>query len=409
MTIWILAVLMITALTLAGWRQGAIRASFTFVGILFAILLAVPFGKLLHPVIAIFGVSNPITAWAVGPVVGFLLISIVFSVAAQPAHKKVDHYYRYTAGDLRQALWQRLNTRVGICIGVLNGALYFLVTCFLFFNLSYLTSQISVSPKQPFLVRLANNLGEEMQSTGFSRAACAVGSMPPFYYQLSDLAGFLVQNPQTGPRFAEYPALMSLWERDDMQPLVQDKEVTNALVSGAPLGQIMDNPNVRSFLKNKDQTKLVEGILMSNMDDLTNYLATGNSAKYDSQRIIGRWGFNPSVTLAWLRQSHPKISSSEMRGIRAVWTAAYANTVVLAAGDKKLFIKNMPKFAAQPQPSQPLFEPQNWKGDWDASGTNYDLHLTTPGGEDKFYSATADEFRLTIKEGKNLLIFDRLN
>ena len=34
MTIWILAILIMMAVALAGWRQGAIRAAFAFVGIL---------------------------------------------------------------------------------------------------------------------------------------------------------------------------------------------------------------------------------------------------------------------------------------------------------------------------------------------------------------------------------------
>lgn len=407
MTIWILAVVLIAAMTLAGWRQGAIRASFTFVGILFAVMLAGLVGRLLHPVLTHLGASNPLIAWALGPVVGFLLISIAFTVAAQPVHKQVAHYYRYKAGDLRQALFERLNTRVGICIGVLNGVLYFLVASFLFFNLAYLTKQTSTVENQPFLVRFANNLGDDMQSTGFSRAACAVASMPSIYYKLSDLAGFLIHNPKAGPRFANYPALTSLWERDDMQPLVTDSSLNNALASGASLSEIMSDQNVQAFLKNKEQTQLVEGILTNNLSDLTEYLKTGNSAKYDSQRLIGRWGFNPSVTIAWMRQDNPKMSSSQMRAIRAWMTEAFANTRVLACGDKQLFIKSLPKLQVQAG-KPPTTEYTDWKGDWESNGTNYDLHVTH-NGEDKFFSATADEFRLNIKDGKSLLIFDRLD
>lgn len=407
MTIWIFAFLLVAAMTLAGWRQGAIRAAFTFVGILIAMLLAAPVGRLLHPVLTHLGVSNPLTVWALGPVVGFLLISIAFTVAAQPVHKRVDHYYRYKAGDLRQALFLRLNTRVGICISVLNGVLYFVLASFLFFNLAYLTTQTSKASQQPLLVRFVNNLGEEMQSTGFSRTAMGVGTMPAIYYKMADLAGFLMQNPQTGPRFAEYPALTSLWQRDDMQPLVTDATVTNALASGASLGEIMGNVNVQAFLKNSEQTKLVEGILSSNLTDLTEYLKTGKSAKYDSQRVIGLWSFNPAVTVAWMRQDNPKMSGNEMRALRAWMAQAYANTRVLACGDKQLFFKNFPKVKVEPgQP--PTTESTDWKGTWDVDGTNYDLQITRD-GENKYFSAKADDFRLTLKDGKNSLIFDRIN
>jgi hypothetical protein len=230
--------------------------------------------------------------------------------------------------------------------------------------------------------------------------------LPPDYYQLADLAGFLMQNPQVGSRLVEYPALTSLWERDDFQALVADATLTNALASGVSLGELLNDPTVRAFLENKEQTKLVTGILQTNLDDLTEYLKTGKSAKYDGEKIIGWWEFNPAVTLAWLRQSNPRIPASEMRVVRARWMQAYADTRVLATGDNQLFIKKLPKFLPQPQPNQPPFQLENWKGDWAATGDSYDLHVAL-NGADKFMTAKAEDLRLSVKDGKNLLVFDR--
>jgi Colicin V production protein len=410
MSIWILAFLVIGAATLAGWRQGAIRAAFAFVGILFAWLLAVPVGKLVHPILPHVGASNPVFAWALAPVVGFLIVSIVFAVAAQPVHKKVEHFYKYTAGDLRLALWERLNTRLGICVGVLNGALYFVLITFLVFNLGYWTTQTAVAGKQPALIRLASQLGTDLQSSGLARTAGAVGTLPPTFYQLADLTGLVAQqtDAQFGRRLVEYPALTSLWERDDFQALASDPTVTNALTSGVSLGEILSDPAVLDFLRNKEQRELVVGIITTNLTDLTDYLKTGKSAKYDALKIIGHWEFNPTVTIAWLRQGRPKMPASEMRAIRAMWSQAYSNTIVLATGDNQLFVKNLPRFAKQPQPGQPFFQSENWKGDWAANANKdgYDLHIAL-NGEDKFMSGTAEDLRLTIKDGKNLMIFDR--
>ena len=406
MTIWILAVLVIAATALAGWRQGGIRATIAFAGILFAMLLCGLVGKVFHLLLPVLGVTNPLTVWSLSPVCGFIIISIIFSAIAFNVHRKVDHYYRYDAGDLRLALWERLNARLGICVGILNGVIYFILISFMLFNLTYWTTQVSAGVKQnSFLVKLVNGAGEGMQATGFSRAAAAVGTLDADFYKFADLSGLLMQNPQAAPRFAAYPALTSLWESSDMQPLVGDSSLTNALAGGASLGEIMNNPSVQDFLKNKDLVKRVRGIFTTNIDDLTAYLQTGKSAKYDGEKLLGKWEFNPAVTLAWLRQSQPKITAKEMAGIRALWSAAYAQTTVLITADNQVFVKNLPHFQSQPG-SQSPFTPENWNGDWSADGAGYSVHLALS-GQDKFLTATTtDGLRLSVKDGRNFLMFD---
>ena len=71
------------------------------------------------------------------------------------------------------------------------------------------------------------------------------GTLPVKFYQMSDLAGLLMQNPQAGPRFAEYPGLTSLWEQDQMQALVTDAVLTNALAAGATITEVLSTPSVR--------------------------------------------------------------------------------------------------------------------------------------------------------------------
>jgi hypothetical protein len=86
-------------------------------------------------------------------------------------------------------------------------------------------------------------------------------------------------------------------------------------------------------------------------------------------------------------------------------TQAYAQTVLLAAGDNQLFAKNLPRLKAQTgQPAATEFN--NWKGEWSHNDTNYDLHLSF-NGEDKYMSASTDGLRLSVRDGKNLLIFDQ--
>ncbi len=410
MTIWILAIVILVLSALAGWRLGGIRAAIGFVGILASALLAVPLGKLFYFVLPFFGAKSPITVWALAPVCGFIAVTIVFSIIAFNVHRKIDVYYHYKAGDLRLALWQRLNMRLGICLGLLNGVLYFILISFFVFNLTYWTTQATAESAKPsFVVRTLNGMGQGLESTRFAPSSVAVGTMSPNFYKYADLAGFLAQNPQAAARFAQYPAFESLWENPDMQFLVCDSTLTNALATGTSVGEILAMQSTKDFLMNKELRNRIKGLVETNLDDLTAYLPTGKSAKYDGEKIRGHWQFNAPVTLAWFRQSQPKIQSKDMAAIRALWSAAYSQATFHLTVDNQVFVKNFPRFVATMQPGQPPFSVENWTGDWTREGESYTIHLTQ-GGQDKFVVATTtDGLRLSVKDGRNLLFFDRVD
>jgi hypothetical protein len=277
---------------------------------------------------------------------------------------------------------------------------------FFIYNLTYWTTQAAADEDmQPWPVQLVNNLGEGLQSSGFARTASAVGTLPPKFYKLANLTGLLMQNPNLEDRFVAYPGLTSLWYRDDMQSLVTDATITNALEARESLGEIVKAPSVQAFLANKQLVSSVEETLETNLDDLTTYLNTGTSAKYANEPILGGWDFNVGVSLAWLRQEQPKMAASEMRAIRGLWSQAYAQTTVLLTGDNQVFVKNFPKFVTVAQPNQPLFQPEDWKGDWSRDGDTYTLHVSL-NGTDKYLIGNTDGLRLKLKDGRNLLIFD---
>jgi hypothetical protein len=412
MTIWILAVLLMASVSLAAWRQGAIRATFAFFAILIAALLAGPIGKLIHPLLPHLGVANPILAWALSPVIGFIIASIPLRVASHFIHVRVEQYYKYQAGDLRLALWERMNSRLGICLGILNGSLYFLLISFYLYNLTYWTTQVvppaSRSEVLPLPIRFVNSLGEGLQSSGFARSASGVATLPPNFYKLADLTGLLSQNPQLGARVGDYPGFTSLWHRGDMRSLIADPTITNSLAAGTSLNQIVSNPTIEAVLiPNKELTKLLLNTVLSNYDDFIGYLNTGKSVKFGNEPIIGDWTFNVGVTLAWLRQEQPKMGAAEMRAMRALWSEAYASTAVEATGDNQVFLTGLPKFNAAAQQGSDLFKGEDWSGDWSHDGANYTIHLTL-NGQDKFLTGTTDGIRLRVKDGHNLLIFDHV-
>jgi hypothetical protein len=412
MTIWILAFLVVAAAVLAGWRQGAVRAAFAFVAILFAALLAVPIGHLFRPLLPHLGVHNPVTIWALAPVIGFILASIPIWVGGHMLHLRVDHFYKYHAGELRQALYQRLNTRLGICVGVLNGAAYFVLVSFFIFNAAYWTTQATKDPSdysdQPLTHRLISSLGAGLQSSGFSRVAAGVGKLSPQFYNLADFSGLVLQNPRVALRLAVYPGYESLWHRSEMQPLVTDANLTNQLAGGTSLGELLQLPSVQGIFDSQDLMALLLSEVTTNLEDLKTYIKTGASAKFGHEIIRGTWGFNAPTTVAWLRQDQPKMPPADLAAVRALWSQAYGPATLQMTVDNQVYVKNWPKFSSHPQNGQQPFDSVNCQGDWSRDGANYTLHLNVD-GEDKYFSGTTDGLRLNLKDGRSLLIFDRLN
>jgi hypothetical protein len=317
----------------------------------------------------------------------------------------VDLFYKYKAGDLRRRLWERLNLRLGLCVGLLNGTAYLILVSFVIYNLSYVTVQIAPSDNETRTIKFINRLGRDLETTGLTKAARSVFVMPDMYYKLADLAGLLRQNPQLSDRLATYPAFLSLAERDDFKQLGQDSDFQNSWKNLAPITQLLDNSQFKTMLNNNDLTTMIFNIVQGDWDDLNGYLKTGKSPKYDSEKILGRWDFNVNVTITTLRQTQPNIQPNAMRAARAWMTQSYADTTFVAGADRQAFLKNLPHLKIQPN-QLPITEKGTWQGQWKNDGIDYDLSLGN-NGQSKLMTVRTDGKRLTIKSGKDpVLVFD---
>ena len=244
-------------------------------------------------------------------------------------------------------------------------------------------------------------MGRDSETTGFAQIARAIDPMPEIYFKAADLAGLLCQNPQLRDRLADYPMFISLAERDDFQQLGQNSDFQNAWKQHAPIGNLINDSQFKSIWQNQDTVNLVWGIVQDNFDDLFAYLQTGQSAKYGSEKIVGRWDFNAGAATAIMLQSRPVISSREMRAMRAVLTQAYAKTAFVAGADGQAFLKNLPHFK-----TPTTIDTATWQGQWKNAGANYNLSLNS-GSQNQSMPAQIDGTRLTIIDDKNTLVFDR--
>src|ERR1017187_4014533 len=189
MTILILALLLLAAGAGMGLRQGAIRVAISFVGIIISALLAWPLSGILRPLLPHVGFHNPVIVWLLPPLLVFVILLSLFKSLGLLIHHKVSVYYKYKADDLQRILWGRLNKRLGLGLGLLNGLAYFALISFVIYDFSYWTAQVASADEERLPVRILNRMGWDLESTGLIRAARAIDPMPEIYFKTADLAG----------------------------------------------------------------------------------------------------------------------------------------------------------------------------------------------------------------------------
>jgi hypothetical protein len=403
MTIWILAVLLLASLAGLGYRQGAVRVGFSFIAIVVGALLAVPLGRLLGRLLTAVGIKDPLLVWALGPILVFIIISIIFKIAGAAVHQKVDVYYKYKAGDLRLALFERLNRKVGLSLGILNGTAYLILLCFLISVPSYLTYQVASGDKDPFWMRFLNRMGADLHSTGMAKVARSIDSIPQVNYDTADFLGLLYRNPLAEARVSQYPAFLALSERSDFQSLGNDNAFTSGWQAQDPVMTLMQQPSFQAIRGSPEVMKLVWQTVADNMDDLRTYLATGKSPKYDPIQILGRWRFDVNSAVLAMRRSKPNIPSSEMVKVRRYMETVFSKTRLVAMPDKQITIKDVPPLKPQTAAAAAGgLQPQTYQGQWqDLDGGKYQISI-----DGMELPATVEGERLTIKTEATELVFN---
>ena len=398
MTIWLLAVLLLTCLVLVGYSQGAIRVGISFIGIVFATLLAVPLGAVIKPALRAVGIANPILVWSLAPFIAFCLVNIGFKLAAMAVHRKIDLHYRYNVGELRLALWERINKRLGACLGLLNGAAYLVLIAFVIHTFSYWTTQLSAGETDSRMMRLLNRMGQDLQTTKLDRAAAAVGKLPDTYFNAADLAGLLFHHPLLEARLSRYPGLLSIGERPEFQALSQDRAFADLRLQQSSLREVLANPSVDAIMKNSELVSLVWNTAAPDLKDLEAYLRTLKSEKYASEEILGRWSFDLAASMLAYRRDKPGLAANDVPKIRRWMEDRFGKILLVAAPDKLAVLKHfpLPPTAGNPNPGT-----TELKGTWRSDSGDY--FLTFAGEEER--KARINQGKLSFKsEGVTIIL-----
>ena len=401
MTIWILAFLLLASLAGLGYRQGAIRVAFSLAGILLGALLAAPLAGAVKPIVAVCGVKSPVLLWLVPPLVVFVLILAVFKAAALVVHQKVEVYYKYNTGDLRPVLWERLNRRLGLCLGLVNGAAYFILAVAAIFPLSYWTYQMATPESDPKSVRLVNRLGEDLQGSGMAGVARALDKNPPEFYEAANVVGLIYHHPLLEARLARYPAFLGLAERPEFQDLGSDTEFAGLRLKQASVAELLNYPKVQAMVQNPDLQKTIKDTVLPNLADLQAFLTNGVSQKFD-EKILGRWDFDLNGSVLLMRKAKPNLTGTEMRKWKNWLASNFSRATFVATTEQQAFLKNMPRLTAGATSGELL----KMEGQWKSSGDNYTLTLTADGKTQDMTAHLAGD-RLSVSGPGMELVFVR--
>jgi hypothetical protein len=196
-----------------------------------------------------------------------------------------------------------------------------------------------------------------------------------------------------------------LAERPEFQSLGSDKDFTQAWQQHDPIMTLLDNPQVQNIRNNPDLLKSIWATLIPNLSDLRIYLEKGESPKYDSVTILGRWRFDLNSAFNALRRSKPNMPSSEMQKLKRFFVVPFAKTTFVAMIDHQALLKDAPPLRLGPN-SVPGTTTQTLQGQWKEADGKYQLSLAGGGGEGEL-STVVEGDRLTIKVPGMDWVFNR--
>lgn len=298
MTIWIVGGVLTALAALLGYFLGAIRAAVSLIGVIASAALAKLVGGWMAGLVPSLGLTNPIWAFYVPPLLGFVVCSIVFLVLALVVHHFIQSRLRNNTDEYSYQRWERLNRRTGVGVGALVGLVWLVLVATVAYVPGYLATQLADADESYAPLRLATAITHDVEDTGMIRLVERFNPATPEHFIASDVLGLVYNNPSIHSRLASYPPFLGLAEKPEIGELAKDSEIHSLIQSKAGIPQILEHSRIRAVVDNPD---LVNELLGLDLADLYAYLRTGVSEKYRDERLLGRWRLNVRRSIAEMK------------------------------------------------------------------------------------------------------------
>ena len=396
MFLWMIALLLFAAVGIVGFYQGALRMAFSTIGLLVAALLAMPMAGLFALILKVFGMEHPVLIAFLAPFLAFVVVLIAFKIGGMTVHKKVEGHMKYKANDTNRMLYERMNSRVGIMVGLCNAFIYFILIGAVLYTVGYFSAQAATSEKDTIVWRILTRLAKDLHSTGVDKAVAGYVPAKESYFDAADVLALIYRNPTIQDRLSDYPPFLLYSEDGRFKALGGDKKFQEEWAKGPSLAEFTANEPIKRLIEDVPFFTNTVATLGGSFKDLKTYLETGKSAKYDDEKLLGRWTFNFSQSFNVNRRKKANMTRQEVNNLRAV-LANERNTTVIATPDHKLLIKGSKDAAG---------------GTWaPGSGSGYTLSINK-GGQSIDLEGVIDERppdnkNLTLTKLGIAMVFDR--
>jgi hypothetical protein len=365
--VWIIALLCMGLIGLAGYHRGPICAAFSLFGLLFGLLLARPLSPLAARLLPVLGLYHPLWQLFVPGAIAFLVVLGIFKIVGGVLHRKMTLHFKHQKDEYLFFRWERLYTRLGFCVGVLNGAIYFFLLMLPVYVAGYFITE-AAGADAPAGLRLLAHLHADLHDSRLDRVVAALDPVPPAIYQAADIIDLVLHNPLLESRLAHYPALLILSRQKDIQDIASDVALQEMIQRQAKVGEILNHPKIQAFLTNPAVPGQIRGLLGGDLADLEEFLNTGKSPKFDGEKILGIWDIDVRATLTEERRRHPDLSLKQIAALRATLVPLVAGFSLVAAPDNQIILEKQNPNSALPTPVG--------QGTWKKTDNSYEVTLS---------------------------------
>src|SRR5262249_41372241 len=158
-------------------------------------------------------------------------------------------------------LWERLSSRIGLCLGLVSAAIYTVLISLMFYVLSYPTTQVMLPDSPPpGIVKFINNMGKAVRESGIDKICAAIDPMPNSYYTTAECGGLFSHNDLRKPRLSQYPAFLSLDQKPEFQDIADDKEFSELRIRQPSFIELMSHPKMQNIVNSPDMLNYIWSI-----------------------------------------------------------------------------------------------------------------------------------------------------